>query len=79
MSNNRMLALVAILAGGLMVGACGDAVTGPEGPIAGPPIQTEVSNSRDDVSLLPDGALVRDPDGRYHGPESDDVRGFVIE
>jgi hypothetical protein len=29
MSNNRMLALVAILAGGLMVGACGDAVTGP--------------------------------------------------
>jgi hypothetical protein len=29
MSNNRMLALVAILAGGLMVGACGDSVTGP--------------------------------------------------
>ena len=79
MSNNRMLALVAILAGGLMVGACGDAVTGPEGPYADAPIVGDVSNPRDGVTELPPGALVKDPDGRYHGPESDDVRGFEIE
>ena len=77
MSNNRMLALVAILAGGLMVGACGETATGPV--LMDPPIQPQLDDTNDPVSLLPDGALVRDPDGRYHGPESDDVRGFVIE
>jgi hypothetical protein len=62
-----------------MVGACGESVTGPEGPYADPPLQPLVDDPIDGVSLLPDGAYVRDPDGRYHGPESDDVRGFVIE
>ena len=62
MSNNRLLALVAILAGGLMVGACGDSVTGPTGiddppdlkPYTGPTVE------------MPNEALLNDPEGNHH-------------
>ena len=67
MSNNRMLALVAILAGGLMVGACGESITGP-GDLAGPgpdPVE-EVINDNDGVTPMPEKALVNDPKGNDH-------------
>jgi len=66
MSNNRMLALVAILAGGLMVGACGDSVTG---------LSTDRSDLRDPAAPevfgppaieLDDTQLLHDPSGADH-------------
>lgn len=72
MSNNRMLALVAILAGGLMVGACGESITGPglEGPGADP--VPEVTQGPDGVTPIPAEALVNDPKGSDHGDAYDE-------
>ena len=69
MSNNRVLALVAILAGGLMVGACGESITGPANDgsslrESGAPIV--------EVPLLPAEALVNDPKGSDHGDAYDE-------
>ena len=64
MSNNRMLALVAILAGGLMVGACGDSVTGPD-YVDGPNPPADV-NDNDGILELPGEALINDPEGNHH-------------
>ena len=64
MSNNRMLALVAILAGGLMVGACGDNATGSiYGPEDPPPAEV---NANDGILELPGEALINDPEGNHH-------------
>jgi hypothetical protein len=66
MSNNRMLALVAILAGGLMVGACGDSVTGPDHvPILPDDTPKEVSSNPGGITLPPE-ALINDPEGNHH-------------
>jgi len=65
MSNNRMLALVAILAGGLMVGACGDSVTGPENSIPADPVERDIGGP-DGVTQLPGPALLHDPAGSDH-------------
>jgi len=64
MSYNRMLALVAILAGGLMVGACGDSVTGPAyDPGPGSALKEP---GLDGVTDLPPGAEINDPEGNHH-------------
>ena len=75
MSNNRMLALVALAAGGLMVGACGESVTGPgeTGSSLREPYVQPVEDS-DFVG----GGLLHDPQGPYHGPESN-ADGFEIK
>ena len=72
MSNNRMLALVAILAGGLMVGGCADNVTGPWEDDPGLP-----QLPADPTVTLPDDALLNDPEGNHH--EKNFPRGGDIE
>jgi hypothetical protein len=64
MSNNRMLALVAILAGGLMVGACGESITGPAAD--GSSLRDPGATTVDPAPLLPNDALVNDPKGSDH-------------
>mgnify|MGYP001827376240 CR=1 FL=1 len=61
MSNNRMLALVAILAGGLMVGGCADNVTGPWEDDGGVGQRPAVP-----IVTLPDEALLNYPEGYHH-------------
>ena len=75
MSKNRMLSLVAILAGGLMVGACGESVTGPG--TTGSDLREPYVAPVEDSDFVGTGVL-HDPQGPYHGPESD-ADGFVIE
>ena len=72
MSKNKMLSLVAILAGGLMIGGCADNVTGPWDGDAG----DRRLPSGPSVTLQ-ESALLNDPEGNHH--EKNVPRGGDIE
>jgi hypothetical protein len=65
MSNNRMLALVAILAGGLMVGACGESVTGLGGSDGRSNLRDPYVAPVEDTDFVGEGVL-HDPKGSNH-------------
>jgi hypothetical protein len=68
MLRNRMMPVVAILAGAALLGACAEDIAGPGPGQARAPAVASDNGGVDYTADLPDGSEVHSPDGKWTEP-----------